>query len=120
MLELKSGTTVSAMDAVIKKLGNISEIETAEANVEGALSFRVKSNEYFVPMEGAIDVEAEKEKIQQELVYTKGFLNSVQEKLSNERFVNNAPPQVVELERKKAADAESKIQTLEKSLASLG
>lgn len=120
LLELNSDHSVSSMDAIVKKLGNIADIETATENVDGALSFRVKSNEYFIPVAGSIDVEAEKEKINQELAYTRGFLQSVQKKLSNERFVNNAPAQVVDLERKKAADAEAKIETLEKSLASLG
>ncbi|OQD41614.1 valine--tRNA ligase [Croceivirga radicis] len=115
----QSGTSES-MNAIIQKLGNIESIATVDASVEGALTFRVKSNEYFIPISGAIDVEAEKEKIQQELEYTKGFLKSVQKKLSNERFVNNAPEKVVEIERKKAADAEAKIETLEKSLANLG
>lgn len=113
----KMGNT---MDSVIKKLGNISELKTVDAGMEGALSFRVKSNEYFVPIAGAIDVDAEIKKITEELNYTKGFLQSVQKKLSNERFVNNAPDKVVAIERKKAADAEAKIETLEKSLASLG
>ena len=115
----QSGTSES-MNAIIQKLGNIESIARVDASVEGALTFRVKSNEYFIPIAGAIDVEAEKEKIQQELEYTKGFLKSVQKKLSNERFVNNAPEKVVEIERKKAADAEAKIETLEKSLANLG
>jgi valyl-tRNA synthetase len=106
-------------DAVIQKLTNVSEINYVESSVEGALSFRVKSNEYFIPISGAIDVEAEIAKIQEELKYTKGFLQSVQKKLSNERFVNNAPEKVIEIERKKQADAEAKIETLEKSLASL-
>jgi valyl-tRNA synthetase len=87
--------------------------------VDGALSFRVGSNEYFIPVSGSVDVDAEIEKIREELEYTRGFLQSVQRKLSNERFVNNAPQQVVALEKKKAADAEAKIETLEKSLASL-
>ncbi|WP_343487774.1 valine--tRNA ligase [Allomuricauda sp. d1] len=108
----------STMDAIITKLGNISAIATVDKAVDGALSFRVKSNEYFIPISGAIDVEAEIQKINEELKYTRGFLQSVQKKLSNERFVNNAPEKVVELERKKAADAEAKIETLEKSLAS--
>ncbi|WP_010519879.1 valine--tRNA ligase [Croceivirga radicis] len=115
----QSGTSES-INAIIQKLGNIESIATVNASVDGALTFRVKSNEYFIPIAGAIDVEAEKEKIQQELEYTKGFLKSVQKKLSNERFVNNAPEKVVEIERKKAADAEAKIETLEKSLANLG
>ena len=107
-------------DVIISKLTNLSVINYVDNPVEGALTFRVKSNEYFIPMSGAIDVEAEIAKIREELQYTKGFLNSVQKKLSNERFVNNAPEQVIALERKKQADAEAKIETLEKSLASLG
>ncbi len=109
----------SQMDAIIQKLGNLSKLESVDASLDGALTFRVKSNEYFIPISGAIDVEAEIAKITEELNYTKGFLKSVQKKLSNERFVNNAPEQVVAIERKKAADAEAKIETLEKSLASL-
>ena len=109
----------SQMDAIIQKLTNLSKFEAVDSGMDGALSFRVKSNEYFIPMGDAIDVEAEIKKIEEELNYTKGFLNSVQKKLSNERFVNNAPEQVVAMERKKVADAEAKIETLEKSLASL-
>ena len=107
-------------DVVISKLTNVSDIAYTEEQLEGALTFRVKSNEYFVPMEGAIDIEAEIVKINEELKYTKGFLQSVQKKLSNERFVNNAPEKVIAIERQKLADAEAKIETLEKSLASLG
>ena len=106
-------------DVIISKLNNISAIDYIDAPLEGALTFRVKSNEYFVPMDGAIDIQAEILKIKEELKYTKGFLMSVQKKLSNERFVNNAPEQVIAIERKKHADAEAKIDTLEKSLASL-
>ncbi|NNC35027.1 MAG: valine--tRNA ligase [Croceitalea sp.] len=119
LMELNSEGTSSNLDAIIIKLGNISGIESVTESVEAALSFRVKSNEYFIPIDGAIDVAAEIKKINEELTYTKGFLNSVQKKLANERFVNNAPQQVVDIERKKAADAEAKIETLEKSLASL-
>jgi len=109
----------SRWDAIIKKLANISGIEAISAAPEGAISFRVKSNEYFVPVTGAIDVEAEIKKIKEELTYTKGFLKSVEKKLSNERFVSSAPEQVVAMEKKKAMDAEEKIVTLEKSLAGL-
>ncbi len=116
---LNKGKVSKNWDAVIKKLTNVSEISYVDVAVDGALSFRVKSNEYFIPISGAIDVEAEIAKIQEELKYTKGFLISVQKKLSNERFVNNAPDKVIEIERKKQADAEAKIETLEKSLASL-
>ncbi|MEM9078782.1 MAG: valine--tRNA ligase [Bacteroidota bacterium] len=117
---LNSENIERTMDAIVKKLGNISEIKAVDSGLEGALSFRVKSNEYFIPIAGAIDVDAEIKKITEELNYTKGFLQSVQKKLDNERFVNNAPEKVVAVERKKAADAEAKIETLEKSLASLG
>ncbi|WP_372973640.1 valine--tRNA ligase [Muriicola sp.] len=109
----------SKWDAVIEKLGNIHSITSVETAPEGALSFRVKSNEFFIPVTGAVDLEAEILKIREELSYTRGFLNSVEKKLSNERFVNNAPEAVVALERKKASDAREKIETLEKSLASL-
>ncbi|MEO9510747.1 MAG: valine--tRNA ligase [Flavobacteriaceae bacterium] len=116
---LNSENANSIMNSIISKLGNIEEMKMVDSGIDGALSFRVKSNEYFIPISGAIDVEAEIAKITEELNYTKGFLQSVQKKLSNERFVNNAPEQVVAVEKKKAADAEAKIETLEKSLASL-
>ena len=116
---LNEEKTATRWDVVIKKLTNVSQISYVDAPLDGALTFRVKSNEYFVPMSGAIDIEAEIKKITEELGYTKGFLKSVQKKLSNDRFVNNAPDQVVAIEKKKAADAEAKIETLEKSLASL-
>jgi len=109
----------TAFDAVIAKLGNLEAIEYVSEPVEGALTFRVKSNEYFIPMEGAIDVEAEIKKLTEELTYTEGFLKSVQKKLSNERFVAGAPEQVVASEKKKEADALAKIETLKSSLTSL-
>jgi len=116
---LNGGEIAKNWDEVIQKLTNISEISYVNQAVDGALSFRVKSNEYFIPISGIIDVEAEIVKIEEELKYTKGFLQSVQNKLSNERFVNNAPEQVIAVERQKQADAAAKIETLEKSLASL-
>jgi valyl-tRNA synthetase len=116
---LNGGEIAKNWDEVIQKLTNISEISYVNQAVDGALSFRVKSNEYFIPISGVIDVEAEIVKIEEELKYTKGFLQSVQNKLSNERFVNNAPEQVIAVERQKQADAAAKIETLEKSLASL-
>lgn len=106
-------------DVCIAKLANVSDIEVVASPPSGALSFRVKSNEYFVPLTGTVDVAAEILKLEEELKYTRGFLTSVQKKLANERFVNSAPEQVVALERKKAADAEATIETLEKSLANL-
>ncbi|MFD1614656.1 valine--tRNA ligase [Gelatiniphilus marinus] len=106
-------------DAIIAKLGNLEAIEYVSETVDGALTFRVKSNEYFVPMAGTIDVDAEIKKLTEELNYTEGFLKSVQKKLSNERFVAGAPEQVVASEKKKEADALAKIETLKASLASL-
>ncbi|MFC6096201.1 valine--tRNA ligase [Flavobacterium qiangtangense] len=106
-------------DSVISKLGNISSLEYVSEAVNGALTFRAKSNEYFVPISGAINVEEEVAKLSEELKYNQGFLKSVQAKLSNEKFVNNAPEKVLEMERKKEADALSKIATIEQSLASL-
>jgi valyl-tRNA synthetase len=106
-------------DTVIQKMGNLSAINYVTSTVEGALSFRVKSNEYFIPMGGAIDVAAEKAKLEEELKYTQGFLKSVQGKLSNERFVTNAPEQVIKIERQKEADALAKIETIKASLNSL-
>ena len=108
-----------AFDVVIAKLGNISNLNYTEAKVDGALTYRVKSNEYFVPMQGSIDIEAEVAKLTEELNYTEGFLKSVQKKLANERFVAGAPEQVVAGEKKKEADALAKIETIKASLASL-
>jgi valyl-tRNA synthetase len=106
-------------DAVIQKLGNVTTLAYVSDKVDGALSYRVKSNEYFIPITGKIDVAAEIAKLTEELNYTKGFLRSVQGKLSNEKFVAGAPEQVIANERKKEADALAKIATLEQSLASL-
>ncbi len=106
-------------DVIIKKLCNVSKIEETTTKVDNSLSFRIKTNEYFIPFVEEIDVEAEKLKIQEELGYTKGFLKSVQKKLANERFVNNAPEKVIKIERKKESDAISKIEILEKNLKNL-
>jgi valyl-tRNA synthetase len=109
----------SSFEAVLKKLANLSELNFGE-KVDNAVSFVVKADECFIPMGGQIDVEKEKENLLKELEYTKGFLNSVMKKLSNERFVAGAPAEVVENEKKKQADAESKIKALEEALAKLG
>ena len=109
----------STFDEVISKLGNLDSFNYVNEPIEGALTYRVKSNEYFIPMEGSIDVEAEIKKLTEELNYTEGFLKSVQKKLSNERFVAGAPEQVVASEKKKEEDALAKIETIKVSLASL-
>ena len=79
----------------------------------------VKSNEYFIPLGDNIDVETEKEKLQKEMDYTKGFLKIVEEKLSNEKFVQNAPQQLVENEQNKLADAKEKIKILTEKLSAI-
>ena len=106
-------------NVVIIKLGNLSSLEYISEKVEGALSFRIKSNEYFIPISGAINVEEEIAKLTEELIYIKGFLKSVEAKLSNEKFVNGAPEKVLAIERQKQADALAKIATIEQSLAGL-
>ncbi|XRE41955.1 Valyl-tRNA synthetase [Tenacibaculum discolor] len=107
-------------DVVIQKLTNASEISYVSDKVDGAASFRVKSNEYFVPISlDTIDVEAEITKLNAELKRAEGFLIGIQKKLSNERFVSNAPEKVITLERKKESDTLAKIETIKASLASL-
>ena len=106
-------------DGVIQKLTNASAIKTVSEKVEGA-SFRVKSNEYFVPISAEnIDIEAEIEKLEGELKRAEGFLFGISKKLSNERFVANAPEEVITLERKKESDTVAKIETIKSSLNSL-
>ena len=116
---LNNENTSSHFDTVIMKLGNIVSLEYVDDKVDGALSYRVKSNEYFIPITGNIDVASEIAKLTEELNYTKGFLKSVQVKLSNEKFVANAKPEIIANERKKEADALAKIATIEQSIASL-
>lgn len=112
----KAGTY---FDSIIMKLGNLVSLEYITDKVDSALTYRVKSNEYFIPVSGNIDIAAEIAKLTEELKYTQGFLRSVQAKLSNEKFVAGAPVQVLENERKKEADALAKIATIEQSLKSL-
>ena len=116
---LNNESQTKDFDAIISKLGNITELTYTNEAVENALSFRVKSNEYFIPANDTIDVVAEISKLEEELKYTEGFLKSVQMKLSNERFVSGAPEQVVASEKKKEADAIAKIETLNASLINL-
>ena len=106
-------------NSVLVKMGNLSALNLVTEEVKLAASFLVKSTTFFVPMGGTIDVEEELKKLQAELDYTKGFLNSVVKKLSNERFVSSAPEAVVAIERAKQADAEAKIKVLEEQIAGL-
>ncbi len=106
-------------NSVLVKMGNLSALNLVTEEVKLAASFLVKSTTFFVPMGGTIDVEEELKKLQAELDYTKGFLNSVMKKLSNERFVSSAPEAVVAVERAKQTDAEAKIKVLEEQIAGL-
>ncbi|NQU84940.1 MAG: class I tRNA ligase family protein, partial [Mariniphaga sp.] len=105
--------------SVLSKLGNLSSVKLVSEEVKGAASFRVKSTNYYIDLGGFVDAEAELKKLEEELKYTKGFLNSVIKKLSNERFVNNAPEAVVNMEKTKQADAEAKIKVLEERIVLL-
>ena len=117
---VKSNHHPEELDEVIKKMGNIQDLTYIEDKMANAFSFIVKNSSYYIPFGDSIDVEAEKEKVEEELEYTKGFLKSVQKKLGNERFVNNAPEQVVNIEKRKLLDAQEKIKILEEKLANLG
>ncbi len=112
-------TPVLLFDPLIEKLCNLSPIKYVSDKVPGASSFIIKGTEFYVPLGDKIDAEAEIEKLKQEMEYARGFLKSVMVKLSNERFVANAKPEVVEVERQKMADAELKIKTIEEQISLL-
>ena len=118
-LAVKSGgeELIRSFWPIIKKLSNIIEVSSTKDKISNATSFVVKSTEFFIPIEGKIDAAKERETILKDLEYHRGFMASVDKKLSNEKFVNSAPPHVIELEKKKKADAEMKIKALEESLA---
>lgn len=118
-LVLNHEQVAPTFDEVIAKSGNTHAVTYVSEKPEGALTYRVKSNEYFVPIAGAIDVDEEIAKLREELKYTEGFLKSVQGKLKNEKFVSGAPEKVVAMEKQKEADALAKIETLKTSLANL-
>ena len=109
----------AAYDSVVVKMCNLSALNVVEAKAEGATSFLVGTTEYAVPLGNLIDVEAELAKLEADLKYQEGFLQSVLKKLSNEKFVSKAPANVIEMERKKQADAETKIASIKESIAAL-
>jgi len=110
----------SGFEALIKKLANLASVENLSEKSPNALSFVVKNTEYVIPLDGKMDIEEEKAKLIKELEYSRGFLNSVLKKLDNQRFVENAPPGVLQKELDKKSDAESKIAAIEKQLQQLG
>lgn len=119
-LYIKSTKKLShEIESVIVKLAGLDTFDYTASKVDSSAAFMVKSTEFFVPLEGFVNEEEERAKLSEELKYTEGFLKSVEKKLSNERFVNNAPPKVVEMERKKQADAEEKIKVIEERLANM-
>lgn len=115
----RSSAERSYFDDLIVKLANLSAFNYSKEKVEGAYSFTVKTTEFFIPLASNINVEEEKERLKKELEYNKGFLKSVQVKLANEKFVANAKPEVIAVERKKESDALSKIKAIEEQLAVL-
>ena len=118
-LQVVGESPVAAFHPVIAKLCNLTAIESVEAKAEGSASFMVGTTEYAVPLGNLINVEEELKKLEADLKYNEGFLQSVLKKLSNEKFVSKAPANVIEMERKKQADAESKIASLKESIAAL-
>jgi valyl-tRNA synthetase len=120
LLPLKvNGEYTHQYDSCIVKMANLSKIETTHQKIEDAVSFMVKSAEFYIELGDLVDVEEEIKKLNEELTYQKGFLNTVMKKLNNERFVKNAPEKVVNIEKQKQADAEAKIKVLEDRIASL-
>ena len=118
-LEVIGENPVEAFNAVIAKLCNLSAIQTVATKADGAAAFMVGTTEYAVPLGNLINVEEELKKLEADLKYQEGFLQSVLKKLSNEKFVSKAPANVIEMERKKQADAETKIAALKESIAAL-
>ncbi len=118
-LQITGENPVATYDSIIAKLCNLSEIVSVENKAEGAVSFMVGTTEYNVPLGGLINAEEEIKKLEAELAYQEGFLATVMKKLGNESFVAKAPAQVIELERKKQSDAETRIAAIKESIASL-
>jgi valyl-tRNA synthetase len=115
----KSEATHSYFDDTIIKLANLSKYNYTREKIEGAFSFQIKTTEFFIPLANNINIEEERARLQKELTYNKGFLESVMKKLGNEKFVANAKPEILEAENKKKSDAESKINSIEEQLKAL-
>jgi len=116
MVAKGDGSLNKDFDPIISKLANLSEITYSSEKPQNAQAIVIKSNEYFIPLSDAVDVKQESQKLADELDYTKGFLSSIEKKLNNDNFVKNAPAPVVEIERKKCADAQSRIKVLEEQI----
>lgn len=120
-LSVKTNSSINyhQYESIIKKLANLSQFDMAAEKINGATSFLIATDEFFVPFAENIDPQAEAERLQKEKEYLLGFLKSVNAKLLNERFMANAKPEVIEVEQRKKADAEAKLKILEESLAAL-
>ena len=118
-LQVVGANPLAAYDCIITKMANVASVDVVDSKGQGAAAFMVGTTEFAVLLGNLIDIEAEIAKAKAELKHLQGFLAGIEKKLSNERFVANAPAAVVELERKKQADALSKIATLNETLASL-
>jgi valyl-tRNA synthetase len=110
----------TAIENILSKQVNAQSISFVKEAVSNTIAVVVSTTKFFIETENTLDATSQKEQLLKDLEYQKGFLVSVEKKLSNERFVQNAKPEVVELEKRKKADAEQKIKALEESLASLG
>jgi len=119
MIKVNSGIEYNNYIPVIAKMGNISEVALVTDGVAGAASFLVGTDEFYIPLTGTIDVAAEIERIEKEIVYLEGLQKSIEAKLSNERFMQNAKPEIITNEVKKKADTEAKIKSLRDNLNGL-
>ena len=118
-LQIVGSNPVPALQDVVEKMANLSEMAEVEQRDETAMAFMVGTAEFAVPLGNLIDTEAEIKKMEAEIARLEGFMNGVQKKLSNEKFVANAPEQVVALERKKLSDSQTKIKALQQSIEAL-
>lgn len=116
---IKHSEYYNDFDSVVIKLGNLEDVVFTDEKINPSSSFLIKTNEYFIPLGNLINKEEEIKKLEEEIKYAEGFLNSVMKKLSNEKFVNNAPANVIEIEKKKQADAEAKIKILREQIEAL-
>ena len=120
-LSIETGQQQSyrSIESILAKQLNAESISYVSASVAGTISAVIQKDKFYIATEQAIDTSSQKEQMLKDLEYLKGFLLSVEKKLGNERFVQNAKPEVVDIEKKKKADAEAKIKAIEESLASL-
>ena len=118
-IKVNSDINFKHYQAILQKLGNINQFDIVNEKITGAVSFLSGKDEFYITLSGSIDVDAEKDRILKEIEYLEGFLKAVNSKLSNEKFVVNAKPDIVANEKNKQADAEAKLKTFQETLSSL-